>query len=367
MHTDNSRPDGSSTVPKVVLVVLLLLVVWLTYRIIRPYLDPIVLAVILAGIIHPLFRWLRRRLGGRPNLAALVTCLIVVVVILGPVAVMVTALIKQGIDTAQTAQQWINDGKLEQAIASAPTLQQIGPLVHRILPGVNLESIDLQGLIMSASQSLGKFLLTQGKAFLSGTGTLVVNLLLMVFVLFYVLRDGEELLAKVLHLLPLRATQKDKLLRRIRSVSRSAILGTFATAAAQGVAGGIGLAIVGIPALFWGTMMAFASLIPVVGTTLIWGPACIYLALTGSWVKAVVLLVYCAVVVGSIDNFLRPVLMQGEAQMSTLWIFFAILGGLQAFGLLGLIYGPVVFGLLAVLLFLYQTEFQDFLDRQDAT
>lgn len=352
--------------PRLVLVALLLAVLWLSFRIIRPYLDPVLLAVILAPMVHPVFRWLRRRLGGRATPAAVLTCLIVVVVVLGPVTLLGVALVRQGVESFQAMQQWVADGKLQQAL-DTHALDRAKQLIQHAVPMVDLNRLDLEGLILGGSRKAAAFLLSRGGALLGEAGLVVGKLLLMLFVLFYMLRDGEAILASALHFLPLRRSQEERLIQRIRAVSRSAILGAFGTAAAQGIAGGIGLAIVGIPPLFWGTMMAFASLIPVVGTTLVWGPAVIYLLLTGSWGKALFLAVYCGVVVGSIDNFLRPVLMSGQARMSTLWLFLAILGGLQAFGLLGLVYGPLVFGLLAVLLYLYEEEFAGFLEQQDTT
>lgn len=177
-------------------------------------------------------------------------------------------------------------------------------------------------------------------------------------------RDGDEFLSGLRKLSPLRSSQEEKLMERVRGVSRSALVGTLGTAAAQGLAGGIGLAICGFPALFWGTVMAFASLIPLVGTAVVWIPACGYLVITGQHGMAAFLAIWCGVGVGSIDNFLRPVLMKGEAEMSTLWVFFAVLGGLQLFGLPGLVYGPLVFGLCAVLLYLYQLEFQEYLTKE---
>ncbi len=127
----------------------------------------------------------------------------------------------------------------------------------------------------------------------------------------------------------------------------------------------IGMWLAGFPGLFWGTMMGFASFIPVVGTALIWIPAAAYLFLTGDTTWAIFLTVWSIAVVGSIDNLLRPLLMQGSAGMNTLMIFFSLLGGLHLFGLMGLIYGPLIFAITMVLFNLYEEEFQDFLDRQD--
>jgi predicted PurR-regulated permease PerM len=338
---------------------------YLAYRILRPYLNPIVLAVLIGSLFHPLFRSLRRRFRGRAALAATATCALVVLLVLGPATMFITALVNQGTYSVQAIQSWVAAGQLQQLLQK-PWVQRGRELAAARFPQLDLTRFDLQGSILSISRALGQFLLVRGGAILSGAGGLLGDFLLMVFVMFYVLQDGERLLAAVRHLLPLPTSQEQQLVERIRSVSRSALLGTFLTAAAQGVAGGIGLWIAGIPALFWGAMMAFTSLIPVVGTLLIWGPAAVYLLLAGHGGRALFLTLWCMVFVGSIDNFVRPLLMRGQARMSTLWIFLSILGGINLFGLLGFIYGPLVFGLCSVLLFLYEQEFAEYLERQDA-
>jgi predicted PurR-regulated permease PerM len=165
--------------------------------------------------------------------------------------------------------------------------------------------------------------------------------------------------------LPLSRSQEDKLLDEIEKVSKSAVMGSFLTALAQGFAGGIGMLIVGFPALFWGTVMGFASFIPVVGTALIWLPAAAYLFITGDTGWGIFLTIWSIAVVGSIDNLLRPFLMQGSAGMNTLLIFFSLLGGLHSFGLMGLIYGPLIFAITIVLFNIYEEEFQNFLSQQD--
>jgi predicted PurR-regulated permease PerM len=137
------------------------------------------------------------------------------------------------------------------------------------------------------------------------------------------------------------------------------------TAIAQGLAGGFAMWLAGFPGLFWGTMMGFASFIPVVGTALIWVPATIYLLLTNQWEWAIFLTAWGVLVVGSIDNIVRPLLMQGNSGMNTLLIFFSLLGGIHLYGLIGLIYGPIIFALTLVLFNMYETEFKSFLDQQD--
>ncbi|NCO45120.1 MAG: AI-2E family transporter, partial [Vibrio sp.] len=173
------------------------------------------------------------------------------------------------------------------------------------------------------------------------------------------------LISALRHILPLSRSQEDRLLCEIEQVSKSAVMGSFLTAIAQGFAGGFGMWLAGFPGLFWGTMMGFASFIPVVGTALIWIPATIYLFLTGDSTWGIFLALWSVIVVGSIDNLLRPFLMQGSAGMNTLMIFFSLLGGIQLFGLIGLIYGPLIFAITMVLFNIYEEEFKGFLNQQD--
>ena len=361
--SDDRPTRGAPGRERVTLLVLLLASLYLAFRIIKPFLNPILIAVILTPLVYPLFSLLNKRLRGRKGLASLLTCLIVVVVILGPLALLGIGLVNQGAQSVQALQDWATSGKLDELL-NGEQLTRAKQAIGRMLPLLDPERLDLKGLLLSLSSKIGTLLLARGGALLSSTGSLLSSLVLMLFVLFFTVRDGDEILAGVRSLSPLRASQEERLLARIRSVSKSSILGAFGTAIAQGIAGGIGLAIVGIPAIFWGSIMAFASLIPLVGTALVWLPACAFLLLTGHPGQALFLALWSLVVVGSVDNFLRPVLMKGESEMSTLWIFFAILGGLQVFGLPGMLYGPLVFGLVSVLLYLYRSEFGDFLDEQ---
>ncbi|MGS0730792.1 AI-2E family transporter, partial [Shewanella sp. 0m-11] len=168
----------------------------------------------------------------------------------------------------------------------------------------------------------------------------VLDFGLMLFVLFFFLRDQEKIIQNTRRIIPLSRSQEELIFNEVGVVAKSAVLGAFLTALAQGALGGIAMALAGFSGLFWGTMMAFASFIPFVGTAMIWLPASIYLFITGDWQWALFLIVWGVVVIGSIDNFLRPWLMQGNTGMSTLLLFFSLLGGLQLFGLIGLVYGP---------------------------
>lgn len=200
---------------------------------------------------------------------------------------------------------------------------------------------------------------------LSTAGTMIFNLLITLLIMFYVLFDGERILKYIRHLSPIPHSQLDRLTERIRSVSRSSILGTFLTACCQGIVGIVGLSFAGIPALFLGTLIGFCSVIPVVGTAVVLVPLLGYLLIVGQSGTALFILIWSLVFNNVVDYMIRPILMKGDGNMPTVLLLFAIIGGVGRFGLLGFVYGPVLFGVLAVMLWIYEERNSLFLNRQD--
>lgn len=247
---------------------------------------------------------------------------------------------------AQKIQAWLN----------SPPVQTLMAWKKRFFPTVEITGEQLRNWIFNQSQAVVSYLSDKAIGGVRNVVVVLTNFLLMLFVMFYLFRDGQQIMGYVERLSPLTDEQERMLIDRVQGVSKSAVAGTLLTAVAQGVLGMIAFAITGIPWLVWGVMMGFASLIPVVGTALVWVPCVIYLFIIGSTFQAIFLALWCMIVVGLADNLLRPYLMQGKANMSSLLLFFAILGGLQLFGLVGVIYGPLVFGLCAVMLYIFQLE-----------
>ena len=361
--SENKSVVSLENAGQLVLLVLLVGALYLAFRIIKPFFDPIVLAAILAPIVHPLFRWLRARFRNRATPAAAVTCLLVVVVILGPLSLLAVGVVNQGTDSVKGIQNWVKEGNIEK-LMTGPKVDGFRAFAAKAMPLVDPERLDLKSLVLTASAKLGNLVASKAGALLSSTGGLVAKVILMLFILFFFVRDGEALLSGLRALSPLRSDQEEMLLKQFRIVSRSSLLGILGTAAAQGAVGGIGLQIAGLPGVFWGSVMAFTSLIPFVGTALVWVPSVAFLLLTDHTGAAIFLTLWSVLIVGLLDNFLRPILMKGGSEMSVLWMFFAVLGGLQLFGMPGLVYGPIVFGLCLVLLRLYQAEFGAMLTRK---
>ncbi|MFO8032857.1 MAG: AI-2E family transporter [Desulfohalobiaceae bacterium] len=352
------------------LFLLLLAVFYGCYSMLKPFLDPIIVAVILGIMLGPVQRRLENRLWGRKNLAALVSCLLLTFIVILPLVFVSTALLKQGISSFGAISTWFSQGRYEE-LYSLPLVERAIPYFQGLWPDLqknfpDLETLDLRQLILQKSAGLGSFFVGQAGQALGNITALVGKFFLMIVIFYFVIRDEEKFSAYILHLIPLSASQKQSIISKIKDITRSALLGNLVVAAVQGAAGGLAFWVVGLPGLFWGVLMAFSSLIPVVGTGIIWVPAGIYLLAAGSTIPAVFLLLWCTFVVGLVDQLLRPFFMRGGSKMSVLLLFLSLLGGLSYFGIIGLLYGPLLLGLALVLLLIYKSEFASFLDYQDA-
>jgi predicted PurR-regulated permease PerM len=285
-----------------------------------------------------------------------VTALTALVILL-PLFLLALALVSEGAASMKQVNQWLQEGNL-QRLLEHPLPGGLGAWVADRLAFLRGVDLNVQEQLMGLGQNLGRSLLNQGAALAGDMVGLVLQFFIMLFVMFYVLRDGRAMARKAKDLSPLHEAQEDRILDRVRAVARSVFVGGVLTAIAQGVAGGIGLALVGIPGLFWGAVLGFCSLVPVVGTALVWVPAALWLLASGRWQAALFLTAWSVILVGSIDNLLRPFFMRGSAGLSPFYLFLAILGGMQLFGLSGLLYGPLIIGFAAVMLITYQEEFQ---------
>lgn len=332
----------------------------------QPYLHPIVVALLLSTLCHPLNERLSGLLGNRTGWASLLTCLLITFVVVVPLVLALIALLDQGAGYARMLIAWVSQGGLSDAM-QWPVVVWVTTLAADWLPAEYLSPDYLKQQVITAATALSGNLIGLSRQMAGGLLAMVFDLGLMILVLFFALRDHDRLLVFLRNAVPLSRSQEDHLLEETASVTRSVLLGNVVTALLQGAAGGFAMWVVGFPGFFWGSMIAFASFIPVIGTALIWLPAAIYLIVTGDTVWGIALIVWSVVVVGSIDNIVRPMLMSGAAAINGLVIFLAIIGGLQLFGMIGLLYGPLIISLTLVLYRMYTDEFKGFLDRQDAS
>ncbi|BDM64908.1 AI-2E family transporter [Shewanella sp. NFH-SH190041] len=347
-----------------ILILALCVAAYACYLLIAPYLGSIVLGFIVSLLFLPVHSRINHAMPRSPNLASFLSCTLLTVIVLIPLLVVAIAIVDQGITFFSSSYHWLTDGGAKELL-NHPWVQTGFHFVNKWLPFDTIKPEEFIQKAATMATNISTELVGASTKILGDITGVLVDFSLMLFVLFFFLRDNDKLIDALRHVVPLSRSQEDQIFTEVEQVAKSAVLGSFLTAIAQGIAGGVAMALAGFPGLFWGSIMAFASFIPFVGTALIWLPAALYLALTGDWNWAIFLVAWGVLVVGSIDNFLRPLLMQGDSGMNTLMLFFSLLGGLQLFGLIGLIYGPIIFAVTLVLFRLYEAEFKDFLQQQD--
>ncbi|HEV3009922.1 MAG TPA: AI-2E family transporter [Burkholderiales bacterium] len=335
---------------------LILLVLYLLYSVLAPFLAPIAWALFIAFLIHPLHIRLVRRLRGRAAWSAAILTLVVFFMIIGPLAALGAAFAKQVAELARHAQAFAVEHKPAD-LSDLASLPVIGPALAWLQETAGISLAQIQAWAVEAAQTILKALGTLGRAaFLGALGT-VIGFALMMFILFFAIRDGKRIADTVRALLPASEADKARLFAHLASVTRALVYGAGVTALVQGTLVGIGFAVVGLPSpVVFGVLAALAALIPLVGTPVVWVPAVIVLAAQDRWYAALILLVW-GVFVTIIDNFLRPWLVSGRAQVDALTVFIGVLGGVSAFGPIGVVLGPLVLALgIALVRFALETN-----------
>jgi predicted PurR-regulated permease PerM len=353
-------PISKLDVPRLLLLFVLLVWIWIAYEIINPFLDAILIAGMFAIIMNPLYHRLLDLLDGQESLTAFICTMLLAILVMIPGWFLVSQLFYEGATILQELTQWMGSNAFQDFMKK--------PQVVRILTTINRYVAELQGLTGdSATQnvqnvqilpqlalSFAQRALSSGSQFLGNTLSLIGNFFLMIFTFFFMIRDHKHLRQSVFWLLPFIREHEDIISEQIALITRSSLLGTFIVAIAQGVGAGIGFWLTGMPVLFGSILSAFASFVPVVGTGIVWIPAIIYLLAINKFWSAVFLFFWGTVVVGFLlDNLLRPIVIGKGMAFSTPLLFFFILGGINFFGILGVLYGPMILAGLYILLYLY--------------
>jgi predicted PurR-regulated permease PerM len=340
------------TLNKILVLFFIIAVTALFFYMIRGFLMAILLAAIFSSLAQPLYKCISHWVKGRKNLASFITIAIIFLIFFIPVGVLLGLVANEAVKISVNVKPWI-DNWINQPNAIENLTQSY--------PQLNFLNNYHNVIIEKAGEFVGKIsnVLVSGVSSVTfKTINFVFQFFLFLYATFFFLSDGSNMLKKIVSYIPLPENSMNSILNRFTSVSRAAIKGTLVIGIIQGALQGIAFWIMGIEsALFWGTVMAFASIIPVVGTALVWFPAVIILALTGHMIKALILMLFCSLVVGSIDNLLRPWLVGRDTQMHELMILFSTLGGLSLFGIIGFIIGPVIASLFITAWVIYEETF----------
>jgi predicted PurR-regulated permease PerM len=317
----------------VTLGIVLAIALYLCWLMVQPFVNVILWAAVLAVVFYPLHRRIRLKIVS-PSGAAIVSTLLVVVLILLPATFLTIAVVRELAGAAESLQAGVQRLSSDSAI---------GWVLDRVRGYIDIDPVAAQQFIAERLQAWGGALAASTLLVVGGAVGAVVQMVLVVFTLFYLFRDGDRIRRAVYDILPLQRIQMHDISGRTSEVIAATIYGVLVISAIQGTLGTIIFSILGLPSpLLWGVVMFFLSMIPMAGAFLVWVPAAAYLALTGAYIKAGVLVAWGLLVISSIDNFLSPRLVGRRARLHELLIFFAVLGGLEVFGVLGLVLGPVV-------------------------
>ncbi|WP_273208023.1 AI-2E family transporter [Marinobacter subterrani] len=320
---------------------------------VKPFFGPIFWAVAIALIFHPVQHFLVRKLGERPNLNALITLFFCMIIVVIPVLVLVTSLIAEGV----ALYQQIQNGDLKPG-EYIDRVYQSFPAIQKFLSQFDISFAELRDRAVNIFVGGSQFLAKQALGFGQNTFQFFLGLALMVYLAFFLLRDGSSLVELIIRALPLGDERERLLFAKFAEVTRATVKGNLLIALIQGALGGLIFWILGITgALLWGVVMAIVSLIPAVGAALVWVPAAIYLAAVGDLVEATVLTLFGVLVIGLADNVLRPILVGRDTKLPDYIVLLSTLGGIVMFGVNGFVMGPLVAALFMAFWGIFIREF----------
>jgi predicted PurR-regulated permease PerM len=310
----------------------ILLLIYLVYLVFEPFLVPLGWAAVFAVIFHSLNKRLEQSWGR--NLAAALSTAGVTFILIVPALLLMVLFVREGIDATRDIQ----------ASMAAGEFGGFNRVWGWIAAHVAAQSaMDLPGLVRQGASRLGEYLASELGAVLRNIVLFLFELVVMLFALFYILRDGEAIMKRIRLFLPFEEAMREKMLAEARDLIFASVTTSLVIAAVQGVLCGGAFAIVGVSsALFWGVVMAFLSLLPVVGAWPVWIPATVWLFSTGHILRALLLIGICGGLGATIDNILRPLLLGGRSSLNGLLVFISVLGGIAVFGVLGVVLGPIV-------------------------
>jgi predicted PurR-regulated permease PerM len=315
----------------------ILLLGYLVFLIAAPFFVPLAWSAVLAIFFYPVHERILQRM--RPNWAAITSTLGVTVLLIVPAIVVLILTAREALDATARVQAAL---AIHGQGPSPPLFMRVEDWVLTKIPA-SWRSIDIGQPLQDAAGKVAAFVGSAFTGLLKNTVTFFLDLFILIFALFFMFRDGDAVVRGVRHLLPFDEEIQADMLEESKDLIFASVAVGLLLAAIQGVLGGLSFAVVGIAApIFWGVLIAFFSLVPVVGSLLIWGPACMWLLIGGQWGRALTVVAICGGVSTVADNIVRPLLLRNRTRLNELLLFIGVLGGIEAFGLLGLVVGPTV-------------------------
>ncbi|MBS93993.1 MAG: AI-2E family transporter [Chromatiales bacterium] len=334
---------------------LLALVTFAFFGLLADFVQPIFWAATLTVLFHPAYTRFLGIVKGRKSPAALLTLMLICITVIIPAWFIASAVVTEAADLYGR----VESGEINPAVV-LEWLRSSLPAVNELLDraGITPEEVkaNLSSAVVTGSRFIGSLAITAGQ----NAVRFSIMFFLMLYVLYFFLRDGDFLLQQIIHALPLGDERERALFAKFAEVSRATVKGTLVIGIIQGTLGGFIFWIMGIEsAVFWGAVMVIMSLLPVVGASLVWGPAALFMIAGGAYIKAIILAVFGVLVIGLVDNVLRPLLVGRDTRMPDYLVLLSTLGGLTVFGASGFVIGPVIAALFLTLWVMFAKEFNE--------
>jgi predicted PurR-regulated permease PerM len=358
----NQNLESSNLQKYFLLGTLLLLIVVLAYAV-SAFLSTLVVAAILVTAVFPVHRLMTKKIHIPASFSALISLILVAVVFLGPFMVFFFFIAGQATDAVTNFGDKINTLPKIDMIPSMLKNGLVDQWIAKAGSYVPITTAEVMTTAKDFVTSIGSFILGNATGILKNLTVFFLQTIVFLFAMFYFLKDGERFIAYINSLIPMSEVYRKELFKKLSTLSYGIIYGLFGSALAQGVMAGLGFYIVGINnAAFWGSIAALFSVIPYIGTAIIWVPVAIYLLVTGHWIAALFLLAWSLFIVSTVDNMVKPFLIGSSATLHPFAVLIVLFGSTFAFGLKGLIFGPFILTLTLAFLHIYELEFKGALD-----
>lgn len=352
--------------PAYFLLVVMAFIFYFLLQVINPFIEVLLISAVVATVTYPLYRKFLDLFKGRKRAAAVVTCLLVMFLVIVPFTLFLLVLFRQTVDLYQIVNNFVSTFDFDSVFVwgkgnllydiSGPYGESIGALVQENI-------VALKSGITDAAAGVSTFAATQSAKLLASIGVTMFNFLLMFFTMYFFYKDGDNLLKRIMLISPIPLKYEKEIVNKFTEISRATLIGTFLTAVCQGLVAWIGFSIAGVPsAFFWSTAVAIFSLVPVVGTSIIWMPMGLFLLISGNIFGGLFVLAWGLCLISTVDNLLRIIFIGATANLNPLLTFLAVFGGIIAFGLSGVIFGPMLVVMFLTLLHIYEREYAELLE-----
>ena len=342
---------------------LFLISIFLIVKLLWPFISIMVSAAVVTAIFNPVYGFFSKIM--RPHYASLVTCILIFFILFVPIALCVGILSKEASDLIVMAKNSAVRDQLKNLIENSSVIEKINHLLVRF----DLQKISIATLIEPFSQMgqyIGGFIFNQARAIASNVFSFVVSFFFMLLIVFYLFVDGKRLVIFMTDLSPLPEDQDEKLIEKFEDMSVAILLGNGFSAVIQGIFGGIAFQLLSVGSPFiWGLVMTFLAFLPIVGIGAVLLPAAVYLFLKGQIGAGIFLIVFYVILSGGMEYFVKPKLVGDRVKMHTLVVFLSIMGGLKLFGIMGIVYGPLVMTIFLTLTDIYHSSYQNMVEPEE--